>query len=92
MSLLFNQDMLVDTDLNYTAAIEFYSIVGLNQIMTLGRFEEMGSSKRSLSTAGFTWTVVTHSSRELEILFSFEDESLVSSESKDTILVEIKDL
>ena len=58
--------MLVHTDLNYTAAIEFYSVIGLNQTITQGRFEKMGSLKRVLLTAEFTWTVVVHNSREIE--------------------------
>ena len=34
MSLLFNQDMVVDANFNYSAAIEFYSVIGLNQTLT----------------------------------------------------------
>lgn len=34
MSLLFNQDMVVDADFNYTAAIVFYSVIGLDQTLT----------------------------------------------------------
>lgn len=90
--MLFNQDMLVEPALDFNKVIEFYSIIGLNQSKSIGKYAPAGRSLESKEPNEFYWSVSSQDKTSIKFQVEFFEKDKVSTESKDQIMVKFKDM